>query len=190
MTYISACKKKRQVKAGSFSPSRLFNGLVAGVVLAGALVAVPSSVRASEIGNSENFGIGLVLGYPHLGLSINYFMTSSVSLQIDPALHVYHHYHNNDNLGIGCRVDLLFWMPTLASWTFADLRFYLGPGVNLGMGFGDHNNLGLGVEFPVGIGFQFNKVPIDLNIEAVPVIYLIDDVYFGIGGALNARYYF
>jgi len=154
-------------------------------------MAAPSSARASEIGESENFGIGLVLGYPHFGVSINFFMSNWVSLQIDPALYVNHYYHNShDNFGAACRVDLLFWMPRLASWTYADLRFYFGPGVNLGVGFSDHDNLGFGVEFPVGIGFQFNKVPIDLNFEAVPVIYVIDDVYFGIGGALNARYYF
>lgn len=169
---------------GIFSMGRPRGGLVAGLVLAGVL-AVASNARATEVGSSKNFGIGIVVGYPDIGLSINWFLSSLISVQIDPTIHFF-----DDNLRIGGRVDLLFWMPKLASFGFADLRWYWGPGANLGVGLGDKGGFGLGAELPVGIGFQFNSVPIDLNIEAVPVLHIIDDIKFGIGGALNARYYF
>jgi hypothetical protein len=164
---------------------RLASRTIVGLALVGALVALPASSRASEVGASERFGIGLVVGYPDIGLSINYFFTSSVSLQIDPTLHL-----GDNNNAIGGRVDLLFWMPRLASWQVAELHWFFGPGANLGLGLGDNGAFALGVEFPVGIGLRFNSVPIDLNLEGVPRLYLIDDVAFRFGGALNARYYF
>jgi len=166
-------------------PTQLRRSMIAGLVLAGALVALPATSSASEIGTSQRFGIGLVLGYPDIGLSINYFFSSSVSLQVDPTLHL-----GRDNNAVGGRVDLLFWMPRLATWEVANLRWYVGPGANLGLGLGNNGGFGLGAELPTGIGLQFNSVPIDLNLEAVPVLYIIEELHFGIGGALNARYYF
>ena len=164
---------------------------IAALVLAGALLALPASAAATEVGNSRTFGLGLVLGYPDVGLSINYFLSSTTSLQIDPLLR----FHNasgtdHDNLAIGGRFDILFWMPRLASFSAADLSWYWGPGVNLGLGLGDHGDLGLGAELPVGIGLRFHGAPVDLNIEAVAVLHLIDNVDFGIAGALTVRYYF
>lgn len=159
---------------------------IVGLALVGALMALPTKATASEIGSSERFGIGLVVGYPDIGLSINYFFSSSVSLQIDPTFHLGDH-----NDAIGGRVDLLFWMPKLASWEVAELLWCWGPGANLGLGLGNHNSsFAFGVEFPLGIGLRFNRVPIDLNLEAVPRLYLVEDTAFRFGGALNARYYF
>jgi hypothetical protein len=160
---------------------------VAALFFAGALVARPAA--ASDVGWSKNFGVGLVVGYPDVGLSFNYFMSRSLSLQIDPALH-FDNGKDNDHLAIGGRGDLLFWMPELGAWSAADLCWYWGPGVNFGLGLGDHGGFGLGAELPVGIGLRFNNVPIDLNLEGVPILHIIDHVAFGIGVALNARYYF
>jgi hypothetical protein len=176
---------KPMMKLHSIAAMRSANKTIVGLALVGALIALPTKANASEIGGSERFGIGLVVGYPDIGLSINYFFSSSVSLQIDPTLHLGDH-----NNAIGGRVDLLFWMPKLATWEVAELLWFVGPGANLGLGLGDNGSFALGVEFPVGIGLRFNSVPIDLNLEAVPRLYLVEDVVFRFGGALNARYYF
>ena len=161
------------------------------LVLGATLLAVPASAHADEVGGWRTFGIGLVVGYPDVGLSINFFLSRATSIQIDPLIHFHHDYGNDNGHGaIGGRVDLLFWMPTLASWPAADLGWYWGPGANLGIGLGDNGFFGLGAELPVGIGLRFHGAPIDLNIEAVPVLHLIQDVDFGIGAALDARYYF
>jgi len=173
----------------SSTSNGLGKGLVTGLLLAGALLATPSLASATEVGTSNKFGLGVVAGYPDLGVSINYFLSGATSLQIDPTLHL-DSGEGNDKVGLGGRVDLLFWMPALASFSAADLRWYWGPGGNVGLGLGDNGNFGLGAELPVGIGLQFNGAPIDLNLEAVPVLHIIEDVEFGIGGALNARYYF
>jgi len=152
----------------SIFPPQLRRSVFTGLVLAGAMLALPASSTASEVGTSQRFGIGLVVGYPDIGLSINYFFSSSVSLQVDPAFHL-----GRDNNAIGGRVDLLFWMPRLTAWEVAVLRWYVGPGVNLGLGLGSNGGFGLGAEVPIGIGLQFNSAPVDLNLEAVPVLYII-----------------
>jgi len=173
------------MKLQSTTAMRFVSRTIVGLALVGALIALPTNATASEVGASQRFGIGLVVGYPDIGLSINYFFASAVSLQIDPTLHLDDH-----NDAIGGRVDLLFWMPKLASWEVAELLWFVGPGANLGLGFGNNGSFALGVEAPIGIGLRFNGVPIDLNLEAVPRLYLIEDTAFRFGGALNARYYF
>lgn len=157
------------------------------------LTLAPEALAASKVG-SGSFGAGVQLGYPGNGLSFNYFMASDVSIQVDATIWL-----KDKWTGLGVRVDLLWWQAPLARWSGADLLWYFGPGAHIfmwdwkGDGKGD-NYLGLGVEFPVGIGFRFSKVPIDLNLEAVPVLSIIGnngtDVDFGIAGVLNARYYF
>ncbi|OGQ79169.1 MAG: hypothetical protein A2289_03200 [Deltaproteobacteria bacterium RIFOXYA12_FULL_58_15] len=169
----------------SVAAMRLGSRTIVGLALVGALIALPTSATAGEIGGSERFGIGLVVGYPDVGLSINYFFTSSVSLQIDPTFYLGDH-----DDAIGGRVDLLFWMQKLAAWEVAELLWFWGPGANLGLGLGNHRRYAFGIEFPVGIGLRFYRAPIDVNLEAVPRLYLVEDTVLRIGGALNARYYF
>lgn len=140
------------------------------------------------------FGAGVQLGFPGNGLSFNYFMAESASIQVDATLWL-----NGDWMGLGARADLLWWQSPLANLSFADLLWYFGPGVNVfsfswsGNGSKD-GYVGLGAEFPVGIGFRFTGAPIDLNLEAVPILRILGsggtDVGFDIAGVLNARYYF
>ncbi len=184
-----------EVNATAFPPCPLTKNqgrtILATVIMALVLVGLPSRADASEVGTSEDFGLGLVLGYPANGLSINYFLSSSSSLQINPVLHVHNRYNkDNDHSALGGRVDLLFWMPRLESWSAADLHWYWGPGANVGIGLGDNTDIGVGAELPVGIGLRFHRAPIDLNLEAVPSLYIIHEFYLTVGVALNARYYF
>jgi hypothetical protein len=159
----------------------------------GAALALPAAAQANEIGRNRTFGLGVVAGYPGFGISANVFFNEHLSLQIDPQLYVY-----NDYTWLGGRVDLLFYpgQPLVRSSSF-DLKWYIGPG--LGFAFGLDSNLGAVFvpEVPIGIGFQFSRVPIDLMIEAVPQfwIYAYDrgsaagfNIY--VSGALHARYYF
>lgn len=167
------------------------------LVALSAMTVVMFMVTAASAENphrSGNFGAGLVLGYPDMGASLNYFMSNGTSLQIDPVLVLRDNAGNdkdNGSKGVGGRVDLLFWPSTIHSWRTVDLDWFFGPGANV---YVTGNGFALGAELPVGIGLAFKKAPIDLNLEGVPVLRLIDsdgvDLRFGIGGALNARYYF
>ena len=163
-------------------------------LLAAFSLAAPAAYAGSNIQSAGNFGLGLHVGYPGNGLSANYFLTQKTSLQADLSL-----WFGGDWLGVGGRLDFLWWPTTLASWQFADLAWFWGPGVNVfsysWKGSGSHDAyVGVGVELPIGIGFQFKKVPIDLNLEAVPVLVVVGEhgtgVVFGIAGGLNARWYF
>jgi hypothetical protein len=142
------------------------------------------------------FGAGVQLGYPGNGLSFNYYLSQTMSVQVNPQLGLHENWSH-----FGARADLLFWMPKLASWGFADLRWYWGPGASLFMAswtgdskFKHDGYFGVGAELPVGIGLLFKGAPIDLNLEAVPVLGIIGsggvDIGIGVAGVLNARYYF
>lgn len=169
--------------------------LFAFVALAALLVITPRAAEAGpNIQSSGKLGLGIALGYPNNGISVNTFLGQNMSLQIDGTIR-----SKDDWLGIGARADLLFWMPQLASLGWADVAWYWGPGANVHWfswkGKGDADSyVGVGAELPVGIALQFSKLPIDLALEAVPVLGILGtdgvDIDFDIVGALKARWYF
>jgi hypothetical protein len=149
--------------------------------------------QAEGVGKGA-FGAGIQTGFPGNGFSFNWFLAEQTSLQVDATLWL-----RDDWTGLGARVDYLWWMPELKRWPYVALLWYWGPGGNLfswsysGKGSAD-GYLGLGAELPVGLGLRFTKVPIDVNLEAVPVLQILGsggtDVDLAIAGVLNARYYF
>lgn len=158
------------------------------------LLAAGVATAGPNIQSAGKFGIGVQAGYPVEGISANWFMTDNTSLQIGAAL-----WFNGDWTGIGGRVDYLWWMPRLSRWDWGDLGWYWGPGVDVvsmrwdGPGKGD-GFVGVGAELAVGIGLQFARVPIDVNLEAVPGMWILGNdgvkLDFHIGSVLSARYYF
>ena len=151
----------------------------------GAALSLTSTAQAQEIGTRRRFGLGVVVGYPELGLDMNIYLTRSISLQIDPAVRTF-----KGDVYFGGRVDLLFWMPTIARLRFADLRWYFGPGARVFVG---SRGFGPGFEFPVGIGFQFRRFPLELMLEAVPQFDFYDHhdgIHAWVAGAFHARWYF
>lgn len=168
--YLTASMKHRAITLGALA-------------LGAALSLTTSTVQAQEIGTRRRFGLGVVVGYPELGLDMNLYLTRSISLQIDPTIRNF-----KGDLYFGGRVDLLFWMPTIARLRFADLRWYFGPGARI---FAGKHGFGPGFEFPVGIGFQFHRVPIELMLEAVPQFDFYDYGFEAwVAGAFHARWYF
>jgi hypothetical protein len=171
----------------------LKNFLVAAVLIA-AFTFSPSAEAASNVQAAGKFGVGVQAGYPIEGISANWFMTENTSLQFGLALWL-----KDDWTAIGGRVDYLWWMPKLDNWDWGALGWYWGPGVDVfswswkGKGNGD-GFVSMGAELAVGIGVQFSKVPIDVNLEAVPVLWIVQgdgvETDFDIGSVLNARYYF
>ncbi|MFO0628923.1 MAG: hypothetical protein U0325_25330 [Polyangiales bacterium] len=169
---------------------RLYKYLAA--LALGATLSVPASAEANEIGRRRTFGLGVVAGYPGFGASLNIFFNEGMSLQIDPQLYAW-----RDVLWVGGRADLLFdpGRPLVSNSSF-DLKWYIGPG--LGFAFGLDTGYAVFVpEVPIGIGFQFSRVPIDLMLEVVPQFWIATydtrgnsalDVW--VSGALHARYYF
>jgi len=148
-----------------------------------------------NIQSRGKFGLGVHLGYPGNGLSLNYFLTKTTAIQGDLSLWSL----DGNWLGVGMRADFLWYPVRIARWGWGDLIWYWGPGANAhfvsltGKGNKD-DKASLGAELPVAIGLQFKEAPIDLNLEVVPVLNILDNkglaLGFGIAGALNARWYF
>ncbi|MBL8600571.1 MAG: hypothetical protein JNK72_01475 [Myxococcales bacterium] len=164
-------------------------GLVAASAFALTLAGAPSEAHA-QVGGGRNFGLGLALGFPNVGISANIIQGSN-SIQLVGALR-YRNY--SESGGLFLRGDYLFYPAVLTRASALDLKFYVGPGVNLGLGLGRADGFYLGAELPVGLAFQFRRVPIDIGLEAVPVLTLLSSnefgLGFGIGGAAHIRYYF
>ena len=167
------------------------------LLLTALLLALPSTAwafRSARSPHAGDVGVGVELGYPNNGLTVNAYLSHELSLQIDGTV-----WTRRDWLGLGFRLDLLWWMPRLADMGWGDLVWYWGPGANLfwydWRGPGQvEGYLHLGVELPVGLGIRFAKVPMDVTLEVVPVFRIVgpDGVDFdlGVGGALNVRWYF
>lgn len=164
------------------------------------LVAFAGKAYAgSNIQSSGKFGAGIQLGYPDEGLSFNYFLSDKMSLQVNPLVKI-----KENRFGLGSRVDALYWMPKIAGWGFGDLVWYAGFGGNFfwvtvdtkdSSGNDDSKSFfAVGAEGVIGIGLQFKAVPIDLNLEAVPILSILGnggvDIDFDWAGVLNARWYF
>ncbi len=144
----------------------------------------------AQVGGNRSFGLGLALGFPDVGLSAN-IITGQNSIQLVGALR-YDDY--SDRGALFLRADYLFYPAVLARGSGADLKFYVGPGLHLGLGLGRSGGFYLGGELPLGLAVQLRRVPIDIAVEAIPMLGLIHsggtDLRFGIGGALHIRYYF
>ncbi len=166
---------------------------------AAALLLTLSLPGLAEAGNNiqsqGKFGLGVALGYPGNGLSMNYFVMDETAVQVDVSFWA----PGGNWFGVGLRADFLWYPIKIHGWDWGDLTWYWGPGINFhyfnwtGSGKGS-GYASVGAELPVAIGLQFKEVPIDLNLEAVPILNILGnggvDIGFGIAGVLNARYYF
>lgn len=167
------------------------------LLLLSLLLALPTVAQALPSGRTPHagfVGVGVELGYPANGITVNTYLGHDLSLQIDGTV-----WSRHDWLGLGVRLDLLWWMPRLADLGWGDLVWYWGPGANMfwydWKGRGDVEGYAhVGAELPVGIGFRFGKVPMDLTLEIVPVFRIVGhdglDFDLGLAGALNVRWYF
>ena len=77
----------------------------------------------------------------------------------------------------------LFWI-CLHSGFAQDHHFGLGGRVK----FEKENRLG--VRFPVGFAYEFEKTPLDIFVEIVPVFDIIPDTEFNMNGGIGIRYFF
>jgi hypothetical protein len=164
-------------------PARLALGLLFAVV---GLAAGGGSVHAEEKGV---LGVGLIVGEP-TGVSAKYYLGNDTA--IDAAL-------GAAFLGRGVQAhgDFL-WHPWVldSKETFA-LPVYFGVGMrilNHDASGEDEDHVRIGVRVPVGIVFDFTKIPLDVFAEVAGVgdYHTAGDSHFGIGfnGGAGARYYF
>lgn len=152
---------------------------------------------------NKTFGLGLELGQP-TGLTGKYFLSDSNALDFGVG-YIYHSYRYGDD-GLHLYADYLWHPATLVSAEPFELPFFIGVGGR----FWDfdycraRNDCGwggsaLGVRIPLGIAFDFNRVPLDIALNIVPVLDFVrgdyydrygDRAHFGIDVSIAIRYWF
>ena len=152
---------------------------------------------------NKTFGLGLELGAP-FGLSGKYFLTDSNALQFGLGA-IYEHYYAGD--GIHLYLDYLWHPVSLVSAQAFELPFYIGVGGRFWdfdycrerdrvCGYGGS---AFGIRIPLGISFDFNRVPLDIFFHLVPTFdfyrgdyyrYYNDRAHFGIDASVGVRYWF
>ena len=150
---------------------------------------------------NKTFGLGLELGEP-AGLNGKYFVSKSGALDFGIGW-IYGHYYYGDGLHI--YADYL-WHPTsLVSASAFELPFYVGAGLRYwafdycDRGVCTYRGSAIGIRIPIGISFDFNRVPLDIFIQIVPVIDFVNGDYydryndrshFGVDLSAGIRYWF
>jgi len=155
----------------------------------------------SEFQSNGTFGLGLELGEPS-GLNGKYFLTPSTALDFGLG-YIYEHYYAGD--GIHVYADFL-WHPLLLVQSEGfQMPFYFGVGgrfwdFDYGCDRNGNNCYGdasaLGVRAPVGIAFDFNKIPLDVFIQLTPTLDFFrnydnhDRLHLGVDFSAGVRFWF
>jgi hypothetical protein len=150
---------------------------------------------------NKTFGLGLELGEP-TGLTGKYFLSRSGALDFGIGA-IYSHYYYGD--GVHLYADYLWHPISFVSAPAFELPFYIGAGLRFwefdycDRGICDYGGSAIGIRVPFGIAFDFNKVPLDIFIQLVPVIDFVngdyydryrDRTHFGIDLSAGIRYWF
>ena len=154
--------------------------------------ARPRPAAGRSFRANKTFGLGVMLGAPS-GLSGKYYMTQDTAL--DFGLGVYHRFGHRD--GLHAHADFLWHPVSLLGTPAFELPLYFGLGARIW----DHDEYRndyreethVGVRAPLGIIFDFNRIPLDIFLELAMVIDIVvddDHSYADLNGALGVRYYF
>ncbi len=181
--------------------------LVAAAVLVALCIAGTASADRRSFGNggtsnftsNGKFGIGLELGAPS-GFNGKLFLSQNTALNFGIGWLYDNYYRNRDYRGFHVYLDHL-WHPLqfTQNATFK-LPFFFGVGGAF-WSFDDRDDrfddryTALAVRVPVGIAFDFNKIPLDVFAQVTFVVDIfLNDRYdrFGPGflGSIGARYWF
>lgn len=138
-----------------------------------------SAKAQADIGDSENLGVGLMLGEP-TGVSVKIWTDNSSAFGLGAAWSL-----TEREEAIHLHGDYLFhqWLNGTDN---SGLAFYYGIGGRVI--FADDPKAGARV--PLGLNYLFQNIPFDLFVEAVPILDFTPDTEFAGNGAVGIRYYF
>lgn len=131
--------------------------------------------------NAQNkgAGLGLIIGEP-TGFSFKYWMSSTSA--VDAALA----WSFVDNGAFHIHADYLLHSFDLIRVPEGKMPFYYGIGGRLKT----TDDARLGVRVPLGLAYLFQKAPVDIFLEVVPILDLTPQTDFRINAAIGARYFF
>jgi len=161
--------------------------------------ARPEGFHGERFEANKKFGLGLELGAP-TGLTGKLFISPDNAIDFGIG-DLYHNYYVDNGAGLHLYADYLWHPVVLTSAEAFELPFYVGVGGRVW--FFDYACPGgtcngaeaFGVRVPLGISFDFNNVPLDIFIQAVPTLdffrdYRNHDVYLDIDFSVGIRYWF
>jgi hypothetical protein len=130
---------------------------------------------------NKTFGLGLELGEPS-GLTGKLFVSPQAALDFGIG-YAYQNYYYDDGLHI--YADFLFHPTVLAHADAFELPFYIGGGIRYWdfdfcdpQGLCTYRGSAVGIRIPIGIDFDFNRAPIDIFLQIVPVIDFLHGDYY------------
>lgn len=126
----------------------------------------------------KNFGIGIILGEP-TGLSAKLYTGGSNAFDFAAAWS----FKGDGHLLL--QADYV-WHSPLTRASSGQLFLYYGIGGRVIF----QNDPLVGARIPIGLDYQFSTAPIDIFVEIVPILDLIPDTDFDIGGGIGIRFWF
>lgn len=130
---------------------------------------------------NKTFGLGLELGEPS-GLTGKLFVSPQAALDFGIG-YAYQNYYYDD--GLHLYADFLFHPTVLAHADAFELPFYIGGGIRYWdfdfcdpQGICTYRGSAVGIRIPIGIDFDFNRAPIDIFLQIVPVIDFLHGDYY------------
>jgi hypothetical protein len=129
--------------------------------------------------SNHNIGLGIVLGEP-TGISFKIWNRQTVAFDAGAAWSIVDEKH------FQLHGDLLFHNFGLFRVETGRMALYYGVGARVWFA----SDTIVSLRVPVGLSYEFEKTPVELFLEIVPMLDLIPSTEVGMGGAVGFRYYF
>ncbi len=160
-------------------------------VWAAIMVAVAFAPLSSASAQDGRLGLGLIIGDP-TGLTGKHHFSGRPAF-IDWAVG----FPLIDGEGVYAHADFL-WQPNLSTFDRATMDLYFGVGPKLAHfrggdrdgPDGDDDSLWLGARAPLGLSFNFNRVPIEVFVELAAGLWVIRVTDFDLDAAAGFRWWF
>ncbi|SMO43379.1 hypothetical protein [Gracilimonas mengyeensis] len=155
----------------------LYTLLFSAVLMLLTVISTTNAQAQSAPGHGKNFGVGVMLGEPS-GVTVKNWFSERSAFDIGAAWSL-----TGRNEAIHMHADYLMhsWFPENDG-----VAFYYGIGGRVIFA----DNPTAGARIPLGLTYVFTNVPLDIFVEAVPILDLAPDVKFAGNGAVGLRYYF
>ena len=129
--------------------------------------------------SNHNIGLGIILGEP-TGISFKIWNRQTVAFDAGAAWSIVDEKH------FQVHGDLLFHNFGLFRVETGRMALYYGVGARVWFA----TDTIVSLRVPVGLSYEFEKTPVELFLEIVPMLDLIPSTEVGMGGAVGFRYYF
>jgi len=144
-------------------------------ILVIALLGIFTMVLSAQ---DSGVGLGVIVGEP-TGLSAKSWISSRDAIDGGLAWSISHGWFH-------IHADYLRHTFNLIPVDQGQLPLYFGLGAQIGFG----SDVSIGARVPIGLNYLFDGTPLDVFIEIVPILAIIPDTKFDMGGGIGVRYWF